>query len=146
METINIFVHVPVRPTERVERIVKAIENIFPGLSKNIHENFIDAYDGLGSMQKLHRILREQRILDVARSIMITGKVRDIIEFDISKQAAFMGILSFPPEEEPLGSIHVQIKGDERLLEWLAPKTENGAPIAEIDLLLEMNERVDSDV
>ena len=48
-----------------------------------------------------------------------------------------MGLVSFPPDEEPLGSIHVQITGDERLVDWLAPQTENGVPIEEIDLVKE---------
>ena len=45
-----------------------------------------------------------------------------------------MGVVNFPPEEEPLGSIHVQIKGDDRVIDWLSPMTENGVPVEEIDL------------
>ena len=45
-----------------------------------------------------------------------------------------MGIVSFPPEEEPLGSMHVQIMGGEMVINWLAPETENGVPINEIEL------------
>jgi predicted RNA binding protein with dsRBD fold (UPF0201 family) len=45
-----------------------------------------------------------------------------------------MGIVSFPPVEEPLGSLHVQITGGERVIDWLAPATENGVPVKEIDL------------
>ncbi len=45
-----------------------------------------------------------------------------------------MGMVSFPPQEEPLGSIHVQITGNERLIDWLAPETVEGNPIIEISL------------
>jgi hypothetical protein len=51
-----------------------------------------------------------------------------------------MGFVSFPPEEEPLGSLHVQITGGERVINWLAPETENGVPVREIDLI-ELGER-----
>jgi hypothetical protein len=42
--------------------------------------------------------------------------------------------VSFPPEEEALGSLHVQITGGERVINWLAPETENGVPVKEIDI------------
>ena len=43
-----------------------------------------------------------------------------------------MGKINFPLEEEPLGSIHVQITGDDQVIDWLAPRTENGVPVHEI--------------
>ena len=45
-----------------------------------------------------------------------------------------MGIVSFPAEEEPLGSLNIRITGGERVIDWLAPRTENGLPILEMDL------------
>ena len=45
-----------------------------------------------------------------------------------------MGMVNFPPEEEPLGSIHVQITGDDLVIDWLSPMTENGVPVKEIEL------------
>ena len=45
-----------------------------------------------------------------------------------------MGIVSFPAEEEALGSLNIRITGGERVIDWLAPRTENGAPILETDL------------
>ncbi len=139
MRTIEISVHASVRPTERVENIVSAIENIFPGLIMDIREDRIEAYDGPDSMTNFHKLLREQMILDTARSVMMNGRVGDATQFRLNKQAAFMGKVSFPVEEEPLGSLHVQITGGERVIDWLAPQTENGVPIEEIDL-----EEVDS--
>jgi len=127
-------VHSSVRPTERVERVVSAIEKIFPGLIMDIREDRIDAYDGPESLRNFHKLLREQRILDTARSVLLDGRVGNTIQFRLSKQAAFMGKVSFPPDEESLGSLHIQITGGERLVDWLAPMTENGIPVEEIDL------------
>ena len=137
MRTIEVTVHSSVRPTERIEKVVRAIENIFPGLIMDILDDRIEAYDGPDSLLTLHRLLREQKILDTARSVMLTGRVGDAVQFRLNKQAAFMGLVSFPPDEEPLGSIHVQITGYESLVDWLAPQTGNGVPIKEIDLLKE---------
>jgi len=123
-----------VRPTERVEKVVSAIENIFPGLIMDIRGDRIDAYDGPESLKTFHELLRKERILDTARSVMLEGSVGSTVQFRLSKQAALMGIVSFPPDEEPLGSLHVQISGSEKLVEWLAPETKDGVPIVEIDL------------
>jgi len=137
MRTIEVTVHSSVQPTERMEKVVYAIENIFSGLIMDILDDRIEAYDGPDSLLTFHRLLREQKILDTARSVMLTGRVGNAVQFRLNKQAAFMGLVSFPPDEEPLGSIHVQITGDERLVDWLAPQTENGVPIEEIDLVKE---------
>jgi predicted RNA binding protein with dsRBD fold (UPF0201 family) len=79
-------------------------------------------------------MLRDQEILDTARSVILQGQAGKTIQFRLNKQAAFMGKVNFPPEEEPLGSIHVQITGGDLMVDWLAPRTENGIPVEEIDL------------
>jgi predicted RNA binding protein with dsRBD fold (UPF0201 family) len=127
-------VYTSVRPTERVEKVVSAIEKIFPGLIMDIRGDRIEAYNGPDALQTFHTLLREQQILDTARSVMLAGRVGDVIQFRLNKQAAFMGKVSFPPDEEPLGSLHVQIKGGKRLVDWMAPQTKDGVPIEEIDL------------
>lgn len=131
---IEVAVYSSVRPTERVEKVASAIEKIFPGMIMDIRADRIEAYDGLESLRNLHRLLREQSILDTARGVMLRGRVGEAVSFQLNKQAAFMGIVSFPPEEEPLGSLHVQIMGGEMVINWLAPETENGVPINEIEM------------
>jgi len=134
MRTIEVSICSSVRPTERVEKVVTAIENIFPGLIMDIRTDRVEAYNGPDALKTLHELLRKQQILDTARSVMQRGLVGETIQFQMSKQAALMGFVSFPPEEEPLGSLHVQITGGQRVIDWLAPETENGVPIREIDL------------
>jgi hypothetical protein len=89
---------------------------------------------GAASLAAFHRLLREQRILDTARSVMLQGVVGDAVQFRLNKQAATVGRINFPPEEEPLGSIHVEIRGAASLIDWLAPRTVDGKPIEEIEL------------
>lgn len=134
MRTIEIFVSSPVRPTERVDRVVSAIENIFSGLVMDIRCDRIEAYGGAESLQVIHKLLRGQKILDAARSEMMRGQQGEATSFRLNKQAALMGIVSFPAEEEALGSIHVRITGGEMVIDWLAPQTEQGIPVKETDL------------
>ena len=134
MDTIEVTVFSSVWPTERVELVVSAIENIFPGLIMDIRSDRIEAYNGPDALKTFHKLLREQQILDTARSVMLRGRSGNSFQFQLNKQAALMGIVSFPPTEEPLGSLHVQISGPEQVVDWLAPVTENGVPIREIDL------------
>ena len=44
-----------VRPTERVEKVVCAIEQIFPGLIMDIRSDRIDAYDGMSEPRQIAR-------------------------------------------------------------------------------------------
>ena len=134
MRTIEVTISASVRPTERVEKVVSAIENIFSGLIMDIRADRIEAYDGPDSLKTLHELLRKQEILDTARKVLLRGLAGDNTAFQLSKQAALMGIVSFPPEEEALGSLHVQITGGEHVVNWLAPETVNGVPVREIDL------------
>jgi uncharacterized protein len=135
MRTIEVTICSSVRPTERVELVVSAIENIFPCLIMDIRADRIEAYNGQDSLKTLHELLRRQEILDTARKVLLRGLAGNTITFQLSKQAALMGFVSFPPEEEPLGSLHVQVTGGERVIDWLAPETESGVPIREIDLI-----------
>jgi uncharacterized protein len=132
MTTIEVSVYTPISPTERVEKVVSAVEKIFPGLIMDIRNDRIEAYSSLDSLRTLHKLLREQEILDSARSVMLKGQTGNTICSKLNKQAAYMGRVNLLAEEEPLGSINVQIIG-EGLIDWLAPKTENGIPIKEID-------------
>ena len=103
----------------------------------DIRTDRIDAYDGPQSLIRLHRLLRSQKILDAARSVLQRGISGNATQFQISKQAAYMGMVSFPPQEEPLGSLHIRILATEgeRVIDWLAPVTENGEAVEEIDLV-----------
>lgn len=134
IETIEVSIYSIIRNTERVELVVSAIEKIFPGLTMDIREDRIEAYNGIESLKAFHRLLREQKILDTSRSVMLDGLLGDVVQFRLNKQAALMEKVNFPPEEEPLGSIHVQITGGERIIDWLAPKTAAGIPVRELDI------------
>ncbi|UEC43831.1 MAG: hypothetical protein METHAR1v1_1740003 [Methanothrix sp.] len=131
---IELTVISPLRPTESPEKVASALESLFSGIVLEATENRIEGRGGAEALSTFHRLLREQRILDTARSVLLAGRVGDALQFRLNKQAATVGRISFPPAEEPLGSIHVEIRGPEILVDWLAPQTFDGKPVDEIDL------------
>ncbi|HOO55119.1 MAG TPA: RNA-binding domain-containing protein [Methanothrix sp.] len=131
---IELSLAASVRPTESPEKVAGAVENLFPKIELVASDNRIEGRGGAESLLTFHRLLREQRILDTARSVMLQGRVGDAVQFRLNKQAATVSRINFPPEEEPLGSIHVQIRGPETLIDWLAPRTSEGKPVEEIEL------------
>jgi predicted RNA binding protein with dsRBD fold (UPF0201 family) len=131
---IELSLSAAVRPTESPEKVAGALEMLFPSIELAASESRIEGRGGPKSLSTFHRLLREQRILDTARSVMLHGRVGDAVQFRLNKQAATVGRVSFPPDEEPLGSIHVEIRGPKMLIDWLAPETLDGKPIEEIDL------------
>ena len=66
-------VHVLVKPTERADRVALAVDRIFPNLILDIRDDRVQGYGGLDNLLRLHGLLREQRILDTARSVMLAG-------------------------------------------------------------------------
>ena len=139
---IAVGVSAHVNPTEDRDRVQSAIEEIFPGLEYELQERegFTSRLVGTGgrdSLELLHELLRSRKILDTGRRNMhINGGT---VAFILNKQAATMGKVSFPAGDELLGSIWVEIVAQdadeaERVVDWLAPPTENGHPQFEIEL------------
>lgn len=128
-------------PTEIQEKVKKAITNFFP-VSLQLQDYGIPGLYGEGDLEilrTLHLRLREERILDTARQVLLEGLLGNTIQFRLNKQVAFVGKVNFPAGEESLGSINVEIsaenEGDiEKIIDWLAPKTVDGKPVVEIEL------------
>ncbi len=132
---VTLRVSTPVYPTEVEEKVRTAVTNIFP----------IEPYQGLygegnlESLRKLHLLLREERILDTARSIFLAGMEGNAIKFHLNKQAAFVRKVNFSTGNESLGSIDVEISAENKkdlfkIIDWLAPQTVEGKPVEEIEL------------
>ncbi len=139
---IEVEVSAQVNPTEDEGRVRAAIENIFPGLEYEFEEidGMTPRYVGRGDkdcLNMLHELLRSRMILDTARTnLRIKG---GIVTFRLNKQGATVGMVSFPADDEPLGSIWVEIRTEdegatEMVVDWLAPPTEHGHPLYEIEL------------
>ena len=125
-------VEVEVNPTEDVDKVRQAVENIFGSLKleeKPQHRGSLllaQAKD-VENLSKFANLLRRERIRDAARGVLFRGLKGNIITFYLNKQVAYTGHVSFcePVAESPLGPIKVQIKcsNPSRLIDWLAPRT-----------------------
>lgn len=128
-------------PTEIEGKIKTAITNLFP-VELAIRESGIPEIFGEGdleSLRLLHQRLREERILDTARNILLAGISGNTTQFRLNKQVAFMGKANFPAGEESLGSIYVEITAENmedllKIIDWLSPRTIDGKPVEEIGL------------
>lgn len=137
---MNIVVRVsaPVHATEDEEKVKLAITNLFP-VELYLKDQMLYGKGTLESLRKLHLLLREQRILDTARSVLLHGVKENATEFYLNKQAAFVGKVNFSDEKPSLGCIYVVISAEDyeklmKIIQWLAPKTIDGRPVEEIEL------------
>jgi len=140
---VYVRVEAEVRPTEDVEKVKKAVLNVFEP-DKLTVEDFGDyklvvaeAWN-YHSLWKLHELLRRERILDAARSYMLRGIQGPTLTFKINKQVAFVGRLSFVDmdREAPLGPIvfTIETRNPREVVDWLAPPTRMGRPIYEREM------------
>ncbi len=83
---------------------------------------------GQDSLTKLRNIMRNDRVRDASRRLLLKSTRGNTIKFFLNKQVAFAGHVSFSEEtsESPLGPIRFTIETDnpQQLVEWLAEKTE----------------------
>jgi predicted RNA binding protein with dsRBD fold (UPF0201 family) len=132
---LKLRVEAEVRPTETREKVEAAAKKIFPTLElKQVGDYIVGESADVSSLSKLHQLFRQQAILDSARSAMFAGKRRETTQFMLNKQVAFVGRVSFTNGESPLGPILVTLEASDidRLIDYLAPRTQEGRPIREI--------------
>lgn len=130
---VDIEVTAPVYPTEVADRVERAVQAIFPDAT--IDEDADRIVAETHSVDRFRELLREQRILDTARSQLQAGRQGDSIEFALKKQAAFHETVNFSvgnPDE--LGEISVRLTVStpsvDAFIEYLAPPTDDdGVPI-----------------
>lgn len=130
LEMLSVFVRVEaeVYPTEDLEKVSKAVKNIFPSMELQVKwfdgSAVVVGYgEGLNVLENLKKLLRERRIRAAARSILKSSVGDDILVFYLNKQAAYVGKASFtePFLESPLPPIKVEIKSAnlDEVISWL---------------------------
>lgn len=124
----EVRIKTPIYPTESRKKIKKAINKLFPDIDTKIKE-FGDKKQLIGkgdksNLETFRQKILEQKISDTARSI-----IKKQYTFSLNKQAATVGKINFQ-EEAALGIIRVKISGSDELIDWLAPRTEDGKPIS----------------
>ena len=132
MDEIVVHLEVEVNPTEDLEKVKKAVENIFGVVKFKVKSRkwgrlLIAETKGTAGLTKLYNLLCRERIRDAARKVLFNGVADKSLTFYLNKQVAYTGHISFSQQtaESPLGPINVQIRCDNprELIKWLAPKT-----------------------
>lgn len=140
---LSILIRTPLRDTENPQKVKQAILNVVSSVSFETERSDGTCYlvvesKELSTLSPLHRKLREQRILETARTILKKNASKDSVTFFLNKQAAYAGHIHFcePERESPLGPITVKISSEnlDHLIDWLAPHTVKGKPMREVSL------------
>lgn len=133
---MRLRVEAEVRPTEDREKVIAAVKKIFPTIEIGQAVGSVSGESSdVASLSRLHQLLRQQAILDSARSAM-RKRIRDnTTQIMLNKQVASVGRVNFTDGESPLGPIVVTLEAPdiENLIDYLAPKTRDGRPIKEAE-------------
>lgn len=135
---MKLRVETEVRPTESREKVETAVRKIFPTVTLDLVGNSLMGESvGAEAISRFRQLLRQQGILDAARSVMFANKSDNSTKLLLNKQVAFVGRVSFTDGESPLGPIVVTLEAQdvEILIDYLAPRTHEGKPIKELTTL-----------
>lgn len=106
----RVRVEAPVRPTESLSKVKRACLTVFPDLT------FTEEGDVLvgvtSTLDAFRELVRNQKIRDATRDVLIRGMRGTATSFVLSKQAAFAGVVNFS-SLSPLGDLRVTIEDDD---------------------------------
>ncbi|MEM1586001.1 MAG: RNA-binding domain-containing protein [Candidatus Bathyarchaeia archaeon] len=129
---VKVLVKVEVNPTEDANKVKVAVQRILGNINLDLigdgdYKRLIGMASGLEALTHFYELLRRERILDAARTVLLRGVQGNRITFYLNKQVAYVGHISFSQScgESPLGPIRVEIICDDpqSLINWLTPKT-----------------------
>lgn len=113
--------------------MAQSLQALFPGVELRTREGWLEVETD--SLESLRHLIWKQKILDAARRSLLRSldPSGTHAAFQLSKQAAYAGRLSFSVERSPLGDIVVTVEGDdlERRFKDAAPMTIRGIPVSE---------------
>lgn len=123
----------PIQPSEDPAKVEKAMRTLFPdAVLSRARDRLAAETDSLKGFREL---VWKQRILDATRRVLLGGLSPDGRRgrLELSKQAAYVGAVSFAVGQAPLGDIVVDVEGDglEAVFKELAPPTLHGRPVTE---------------
>jgi len=126
---LAVSVSCPVFPSEDPERVRQAVLNIFPGAELILSDGVLSGETA--DTEHFRAQIRRQRILDSTRSMLIKGRKGESSVFNLNKQAAYAGKISFVEEKTILGTIKVIFRSDDILafVESFAPQTVDGEEV-----------------
>ena len=125
---IELKVEATVNPSERTQKVIDAISNIFARCSPELsfRSRVVGRAFGSDSLAMLYEQVRSRSAMGVLRRMLLDNRVGDSTSFLLNKQDATSGIAAVIEEEQesPLGPIRVTISCEEldALVDWLVPE------------------------
>jgi predicted RNA binding protein with dsRBD fold (UPF0201 family) len=125
---IDLKVEATVNPSERTEKVIDAIANLFARCSPDLsyRSRIVGRAVGSDSLAILYEQVRSRSAMGVLRRMLLDNRAGDSTWFLLNKQAATSGIAAVieDQQESPLGPIRVTISCQEldALIDWLAPE------------------------
>ena len=107
---MKVVVETICKPTEDKDKLKNAMFNIFPDL--RIDDNGNKMIGTSSSLDRFKEIIRDCRVRDAARRILLRGREGNKTVFRINKQVAFVGKVCFAEEKHPLGDITVTTENE----------------------------------
>jgi len=134
---VQVEIKTQIHPTEDLEKVEEAIKNLFPDSEITVQGNEVIAYSN--DLSRFREILRRQKILDTARAELTKNVRNNSIIIHLNKQIATVSKINFTEEDAILSPLRVTFRiygiPVERFIDYLAPQTKDGKPVAEIDEL-----------
>ncbi|MDV0447367.1 hypothetical protein MsAg5_12530 [Methanosarcinaceae archaeon Ag5] len=153
----NVTFSAPVFPTENPDKVKRALLNLINygrpnsdslvadadvvciDLNGQIPNRALMVSGGTELLSGVHYLIRKEEIIDTTKTALLNGVVESESEIHVflNKQVAYVKRLNFPADEEPLGSIEIEIKAESmdallRIVDWLAPPTKDGVALFEL--------------
>ncbi len=126
----KVTVSCPVFPSEDPEKVRAALLKIFP---TGVFEIDGERMSGEADLENFSALIRKQRILDTTRSQMLAGMRRNAAKtrFNLNKQVATVGKVSFVDYRTALGTIEVTVEDEnlQELIDRVAPVTVDGEEV-----------------
>jgi predicted RNA binding protein with dsRBD fold (UPF0201 family) len=125
-----VVARVRVFPTEEPERVRRALLNVFPDALVEDYEGGLIARSA--SLTRFKELIRNQRILDSTRSMLLRSASASETRFQLNKQVAFVGKISFVDGPIALGTIEVSIEDEDirGVVDDVAPATVGGEEVS----------------
>jgi predicted RNA binding protein with dsRBD fold (UPF0201 family) len=114
-----------VNPTEDLDKVIKAISNIFEFDEVEIGDGYVSVTGEKESLLNLRESLKTRQIRDTAERILLKGSEGNTVSFSLSKQAALVSTPNFVDREmSALGEIDVIIETDdaEAFIKWMTSR------------------------
>jgi len=115
-----------VSPSEDPERVLAAMRNVLGGCEYRVErspDSIVLSSDSIRCLQKVQDQLRDRRVRDAARRLLLRGQDGETLRLLLNRQAAAAGVIVVCSSEleSPLGPLflEVQTHDPQGVIDWL---------------------------